>query len=39
MDNIWGVDFADIQLIHKYNKIIYFSLSVIDIYRNIPLKD
>ena len=39
MDNIWRVDFADIQLIRKYNKRIYFSLSVVDIYRNIPLKD
>lgn len=39
MDNIWEVNLADIQLIHKYNKRIYFSLSVIDIYRNTPLKD
>lgn len=39
MDNIWEVNLADIQLIHKYNKRIYFPLSVIDIYRNIPLKE
>ena len=31
-DNIWSADLADIQLISKFNKVIRFSLCVIDIY-------
>ena len=31
IDNIWGADLADIQLISKFNKGIYFILCVIDI--------
>ena len=32
IDNIWGADFANMQLISKFNKGICFSLCVIDIY-------
>ena len=32
IDNIWGADFANRQLISKFNKGIWFSLCVIDIY-------
>ena len=43
MDNIWGADLADIQLISKFNKRIRFLLGLIDIFskyaRVIPLKD
>ena len=43
INNIWGVDLADMQLINKFNKRIRFLLSVIDIYSKytwvIPLKD
>ena len=43
IDNIWGADLADMQLITKCNKGFKFSLSVIDIYSKytwvIPLKD
>ena len=43
IDNIWGVDLADIQLIDKYNKGIRFLLCVIDTFSEyawvIPLKD
>ena len=39
---IWGVDFADMQLISKFNKGICFSLCVVDIFSKyawvIPLK-
>ena len=41
IDNIWGADLADMQLISKFNKGIRFSLSVIDISSKcawIPLK-
>ena len=42
IDNIWGVDLADMQLIRKFIKGIHFSLCVFDIfskYRSvIPLK-
>ena len=42
-DNIWGVDFADMQLLSRYNKGIRFLLCVIDIFSKyawvIPLKD
>ena len=42
IDNIWGSDLADIQLISKFNKGIRFLLCVIDIYSKhawvIPLK-
>ena len=42
-DNIWGADLADLQLIRKCNKEIYFLLHVIDIFSKyvsvIPLKD
>ena len=42
-DNIWGVDFADMQLLSKYNKGIRFFLCVIDIFSKyawvVPLKD
>ena len=31
-DKIWGVDFADMQLISKYNKGIRFSLCAIDLF-------
>ena len=32
IDNIWGADFANMQLISKFNKGICFLLCVIDIY-------
>ena len=42
-DNIWGVDFADMQLLSKFNKRFRFLLCVIDIFSKytwvIPLKD
>ena len=42
-DNIWRTDFADIQLISKYNKTIRFLLCVFDIFSKyawvIPLKN
>ena len=42
IDNIWGVDIADMQLISKFNKQILF-LCVIDIFSKyawiIPLKE
>ena len=43
IDNIWGTDLADMQLISKFDKGFRFLLCVIDIYniyaRVIPLKD
>ena len=43
IDNIWGADLADMQLISKFNKGFIFLLCVIDIYSKyawvIPLKD
>ena len=43
IDNICGVDLADIQVISKFNKGVCFSLCVIDIFSKyagvIPLKD
>ena len=43
IDNIWGADLADMQLISKFNKGSRFLLCVIDIYNKyawvIPLKD
>ena len=43
IDNIWGVDLADMQLISKFNKGILFLLCVIDIFSKyawiFPLKD
>ena len=43
MDNIWGADLADMQLIGKFDKGFRFSLCAIDIYSKyawfIPLKD
>ena len=43
MDNIWGADLDDMQLISKLNKGIRFLLCVIDIFSKytwfIPLKD
>ena len=43
IDNIWGADLADMQLISKFNKGIRFLLCVIDIYNKyawvFPLKD
>ena len=43
IDNIWGADLADIDLISKFNKGIRFLLCVIDIFSKyswvIPLKD
>ena len=43
IDNIWGVDLADVQLISKFNKGFRFLLCVIDIYSKyasvIPLID
>ena len=42
IDNTWGADFADIQVICKFNKVICFLLCVIDIFSKyawvIPLK-
>lgn len=42
INNIWGADLGDMQLISKYNKGIQFSLSALDIYRKytsaVPLK-
>ena len=32
IDNIWGADLADMQLISKFNKAIRFSLCFIDIF-------
>ena len=43
IENIWGADFADMQLISKFNKGFRFLLCVIDIFSKyawvIPLKD
>ena len=43
IDNIWGVDLADMQLISKHNKGIRYLLSVIDLFSKhawvVPLKD
>ena len=43
IDNIWGADLADMQLISKFNKGFRFLLCIIDIYSKypwvIPLKD
>ena len=43
IDNIWGTDLADMQLINKFNKELRFLLCIIDIYNKyalvIPLKD
>ena len=43
IDNIWGTDLADMQLISRFNKGFRFLLCVIDIYSKyawvIPLKD
>ena len=43
IDNIWGADLVDMQLISKFNKGFRFLLCVIDIYNIyawvIPLKD
>ena len=43
IDNSWGADLADMQLIRKFNKEICFLLSVIDIFSKYalinPLKD
>ena len=42
-DNIWGVDLADMQSLHKYNKGIKYLLRVIDLFSKyawvFPLKD
>ena len=42
-DSIWGADWADMQLISKFNKGLRFLLCVIDIFSNyawvVPLKD
>ena len=32
IDNIWGADLADIQLVNKFNKRIYFLLSSIEVF-------
>ena len=32
MDNIWGAELADIQLLSKFNKGIWFLLCVIDLF-------
>ena len=43
IDNFWGADLVDMQLISKFDKAFRFLLSVIDIYGKyawfIPLKD
>ena len=43
IDNVWGADLADTQLISKFNKGIHFLLCVIDIFNKyawvLPLKD
>ena len=43
IDNIWGADLADMQLISKFHKGISFLLCAIDIFRKyawiIPLRD
>ena len=43
IDNIWGADLADMQLISKFSKLFRFLLYVIDIYSkyawDMPLKD
>ena len=43
IDNIWGADLADMQLITKFNEVFRFLLCVIQIYSKyvwvIPLKD
>ena len=43
IDNIWGADLTDMQLLSKFNKGICFLLCVIDIYSKyvwvVPLKD
>ena len=43
IDNIWGADLADMQLISKFNEVFRFLLCVIQIYSKyvwvIPLKD
>ena len=43
LDNIWGADLADMQLLNKFKKGIRFLLCVIDIFSKytlvIPLKD
>ena len=43
IDNIWGADLGDMQLISKFNKGFRFLLCVIDIYSKYawvaPLKD
>ena len=36
LDDIWGVDLADMQLISKYNKVLGFLLCAIDIYSKYP---
>ena len=38
IDNVWGADLADMQLINKFIKGIRFLLRVIDIF-SVPLKD
>ena len=43
IDNIWGADLADMQLLSKFNKGVHFLLCVIDVYSKytwvIPLID
>ena len=43
IDNIWGVDLADMQLINKFDKGIHFLLCVIEIFSkcawDFPLKN
>ena len=43
IDNIWGADLADMELISKFKKIIRFLQHIIDIFskyaRVVPLKD
>ena len=42
-DNIWGVDFADMQSLSKYNRRIKYLLCVIDLFSKytwvVPIKD